>query len=160
MGGLVLKIDKFINQKAGVQVSITEQGGPTSMGLRGKDSYKEIIQRKKRSAREQSLTLFSKGEKGPFSRCLVGRFLGCDEIPTRSEVRSWTEKAWMGIHNLHIYDMNGTQFLSEFQSTRDGEHILMGEWGQKNYLLLLGWWTPTTEAFPAETNFEWFWVRF
>lgn len=98
MGGLVLKIDKFINQKAGVQVSITEQGGPTSMGLRRKDSYKEIIQRSKWSAGEQSLTsmAFSEGEKGPLSRCLVGRFQGCVEITIKSVVRSWAEKAWMG----------------------------------------------------------------
>uniref|UniRef100_A0A0V0HC36 Putative ovule protein n=1 Tax=Solanum chacoense TaxID=4108 RepID=A0A0V0HC36_SOLCH len=145
---------------AGVQVSITEQRGLTSMGLRGNDSYKEIIQRNKWNAGEQSLTLaaFSEGEKGPLCRCLVGRFQGCVEIPTRSEVRSWAEKAWIGIHNLKIYDMNGTQFLFEFQSRRDAEHILMGEWGRKNHLLLLEWWTPTVGAF-LETNFEWFWVR-
>lgn len=52
--------------------------------------------------------------------------------------------------------MNGTQFLFEFQSRRDAKHILMGEWGWKNHLLLLEWWTPMAGAFLTDTNFEWF----
>uniref|UniRef100_M1A8K6 DUF4283 domain-containing protein n=1 Tax=Solanum tuberosum TaxID=4113 RepID=M1A8K6_SOLTU len=95
------------------------------MGLRGKDSYKEIIQKNKWRAGEQGLTLaaFYEGEKGPLSRCLAGRFQECVEIPTRSEVRSWVENSWMGIHNLQIYDMNGTQILFEFQSRIDAKQV-------------------------------------
>ncbi|KAF3635680.1 hypothetical protein FXO37_25862 [Capsicum annuum] len=161
LGGLVSKIEEFIDQKSGMPVSNTEHRSSFSLELRGEDSYKQVIQRQKWRTENRSTTssTFAGSDKGPLGRCLVGRFPDCDEIPTRNEVRRWAQQTWMGIHNLQIYDMNGIQFLFEFQSRRDAERILMGDWRRKNYPLHLEWWSPTVGAFPSNTNFEWFWVR-
>uniref|UniRef100_A0A3Q7EYH1 DUF4283 domain-containing protein n=1 Tax=Solanum lycopersicum TaxID=4081 RepID=A0A3Q7EYH1_SOLLC len=160
-GELSLKIHNLISQKSSLQEANTEKGGLSSLGLRGEDSYKEILQKKKWCNGDQSQTSASSpgSDRGPLSRSLVGRFPNCDRIPTRAEVRNWAQQTWRGIHNLQIYDMNGTHFLFEFHSRRDAEHILLGDWRRRNYPLLLEWWKPTAGAFHADTIFDWFWVR-
>lgn len=55
--------------------------------------------------------------------------------------------------------MNGFLFLFEFQSRKDAEHILMGDWRRQGQILKLDWWTPTTGALPESFRFNWFWVR-
>lgn len=112
-GELAFKIHNSISQKYNLQESNTEKGGLSSLRLRGKESYREIIQRKKWYNGDQSQTLASHpgGDMGPLSISLVGRFPDCDEIPTRTEVRNWAQQTWKGIHNLQVYDMNGTHFI-------------------------------------------------
>lgn len=61
------------------------------------------------------------------NRCLVRCFLECGEIPTRNDMRKCAQHMWKGAQNLLVHDMNGVQFLFEFQSRKDVEHILLGD---------------------------------
>lgn len=93
------------------------------------------------------------------SRSLVGSFPDCDEIPTRNDLRNWVQQTWKGIHNIQVFDLNGNQFLFEFQSKRDAENVLSGRWKRNNHHRELDWWTAVTGAIPAQKHFDWFWVR-
>ncbi|KAH0679119.1 hypothetical protein KY284_020204 [Solanum tuberosum] len=111
---------------------VTEKQRNTAfMRLRGEESYKEVIQKSKweaisdRRAKNQKETL--REEEGVLSRYLVGSFPEDDEIPSRNEVRRWAIQTWKGIHKVNIYDMNGIQFLFEFRSRKEAEHIVMGK---------------------------------
>lgn len=92
-------------------------------------------------------------------RCLVGRFIGGEEAPTRNDVRKWAVQTWKGVPNIQVYDMSGLNFLFEFQSRRAAEHILMGEWKRQDQILKLDWWHPTKGVFPDTTKFDWYWIR-
>ncbi|KAH0704280.1 hypothetical protein KY285_018558 [Solanum tuberosum] len=92
-------------------------------------------------------------------RCLVGRFIGGEEAPTRNDVRKWAIQTWKGVPNIQVYDMSGLNFLFEFQSRRAAEHILMGEWKRQDQILKLDWWHPTKGVFPDTTKFDWYWIR-
>lgn len=48
----------------------------------------------------------------------MGSFPEADEIPSRNDIRRWAAQTWKGIHNVNIYDINGIQFLFEFQSRK------------------------------------------
>lgn len=90
---------------------------------------------------------------------MVGSFQEDDEIPSRNEVRRWAIQTWKGIHNVNIYDMNGIQFLFEYQSRKEAEHIAMGKWRRKNHHLHMEWWSPIAGTTQADFEFDWFWVR-
>uniref|UniRef100_A0A0V0HN43 Putative ovule protein n=1 Tax=Solanum chacoense TaxID=4108 RepID=A0A0V0HN43_SOLCH len=54
---------------------------------------------------------------------------------------------------------NGFLFLFEFQSRRDAEHILIGDWMRQGQNLNLEWWSPMIGVLPESFRFEWFWIR-
>lgn len=87
----------------------------------------------------------------PLKRTLVGSF------PDSDEIRKWVHQTWKGIFNIQVFDMNGIQFLFEFQSRRDAESVLAGRWKRNNHYMELEWWSPT--AIPMQKSFDWFWVR-
>lgn len=62
------------------------------------------------------------------SRCLVGHFSSKGDAPTRSDVRRCAHRTWKGAQGVLIYDMNRVTFLFEFQSRKEVEHVLIGEW--------------------------------
>lgn len=97
--------------------------------------------------------------KDLLQRCLIGSFPDCDEIPTRNDVRSWIQQTWKGVYNIQVFDMNGIQFLFEFQTRKDAQHILLGNWKRQGKQLVLDWWSPTSTAYPAHFKFDWFWIR-
>uniref|UniRef100_M1AGV7 DUF4283 domain-containing protein n=1 Tax=Solanum tuberosum TaxID=4113 RepID=M1AGV7_SOLTU len=93
------------------------------------------------------------------NRCLGGCFADCVQIPTRNDVRKWAQQMWKGAQNLQVYDINGVQFLFEFQSRKAAQHILLGDWRRQGSRLLLAWWFPKAGAFPDHKTFNWFWIR-
>ncbi|KAL3352365.1 hypothetical protein AABB24_020412 [Solanum stoloniferum] len=155
------KIEVFINKAEISQRETLNAGEITRNGQKGKGSYKEALQKSRwlpyelQSAPESS----TNGDKDPLRRNLVGSFPDCDEIPSRNDVRKWAQNTWRGIHNIQVFDLNGIQFLFEFQSRRDAENVLAGRWSRSNHLLELEWWSPTTGAIQAQKQFDWFWVR-
>ena len=97
--------------------------------------------------------------KGSLQRWLVGSFPDCNAMPTRNDVRRWIQQTWKGVHIIQVFDMNGIQFLFEFQSRKDAQHILLGNWKRQGKQIELDWWSPTSGAYPAHTTFQWFWIR-
>lgn len=84
---------------------------------------------------------FMSGKNDLLRRSLVGYFPDCDEIPTRNGVKRWVEQTCMDIHNIQVFDLNGIQFLFEFQSRRDAVNILFGKCLRQNHQLELDWWS-------------------
>ncbi|KAH0712590.1 hypothetical protein KY289_008549 [Solanum tuberosum] len=158
---LLQKIEPFINDTKQVQKLNGNTGGTSTKGDKGKGSYKDAIQRNRWSANysSESLEKNNEDDTDPLRRSLVGCFPGCDEIPTRNDLRKWVHQTWQGIFNIQIFDLNGIQFLFEFQSRRDAENVLAGRWMRNNQCMELEWWSPTTGAFPMQKKFDWFWIR-
>ncbi|KAG5588494.1 hypothetical protein H5410_048928 [Solanum commersonii] len=100
--------------------------------------------------RGHSSQALEKNKEGtePLKRSFVGSFPDCDEIPSRNEIRRWAHQTWKGIFNIQVFDMNGIQFLFEFQSRRDAESVLAGRWKRNNHYMELEWWSPTAGAIP------------
>lgn len=164
--GLATKIEGFING-SNTQLALNAKETIASRYTEGEKNYKEAMLTNRWAQEEQEIqqevNLFdackSKGGNELLSRCLVGCFPECDEIPTRTDVRRWAQQAWKGVHNLQVFDLNGIQFLFEFQSRKIAEHILGGEWKRQGKSLKLEWWSPTTGAYSFHAKFHWFWIR-
>lgn len=54
--------------------------------------------------------------------------------------------------------MSGIQFLFEFQSRKDAEHIIRGSWKREGKTKF-GWWSPTVGACLSQHRFKWFWIH-
>ncbi|KAF3640533.1 hypothetical protein FXO37_23414 [Capsicum annuum] len=105
----------------------------------GKGNFKEAISKSKWSHEENAAkdgnheqTMNGLQEDSALlRRCLVGKFSGGEGASLHSEVRRWAAQTWRGVLNIKVYDVNGFYFLFEFQSRRDAEHMLMGEWRRR-----------------------------
>lgn len=103
--GLIKKIENFINKLPEKKNSITTNKDESNWGEIGEGSYKDVIHKNKWAALEHTNKTDSAAkevisDKDPLIRSLVGSFQGCDEIPIRNDVRSWTQNTWKGIYNL------------------------------------------------------------
>ncbi|KAH0636651.1 hypothetical protein KY289_036566 [Solanum tuberosum] len=90
--------------------------------------------------------------------CLVGSFPETDDIPTYNDVRRWAQQMWKGVQNLQVYDMNGIQFLFEFQIKKVAERIFMGDRIRQGKWLMFEWWSPKSGVAPEHKEFNWFWI--
>ncbi|KAH0665384.1 hypothetical protein KY285_026590 [Solanum tuberosum] len=153
-GLVATKIEEFITEKTSTPGAFITNGGTTEHLLNEKGSFKDALNKNKWTLKEAEVTevdvvknqLSMKTQEVDndlLRRCLVGRFNGGDEVPTRNEVRRWAQQTWKGTQNIQVYDMNGSQFLFEFQSRKAAEHILMGDWRRQGVILTLDWWSPT-----------------
>lgn len=73
------------------------------------------------------------------SRYFVGYFSNKNDVLTRSNVRRWAYQTWRGAQGLLVYDMNGINFLFKSQSSKEVEHVLMGDWRRQGNHLNLQW---------------------
>ncbi|KAH0712442.1 hypothetical protein KY289_008401 [Solanum tuberosum] len=156
------KIESFINLNSRTKAVNTTAGGFISKPFTGNGNYKGAVTNNKWTQQIQAKAPMKnclQEENTLLRRCLVGRFSGGDEAPTRNDMRRWVNQTWKGVLNLQVYDLNGFLFLFEFQTRRDAEQILMGEWRRQGQCLNLEWWSPTTCALPETFRFEWFWIR-
>ncbi|KAG5606723.1 hypothetical protein H5410_028215 [Solanum commersonii] len=161
-GKIAGKIESFINLISRTKAVNTAAGGFISKPFTGNGNYKGAVTNNKWIQQIQAKAPMKnclQEENTLLRRCLVGRFSGGDEAPTRNDVRRWANQTWKGVLNLQVYDLNGFLFLFEFQTRRDAEQILMGEWRRQGHCLNLEWWSPTTCALPETFRFEWFWIR-
>lgn len=79
----------------------------------GEKNYKAALLKNRWAQKEQETqqeidlleACKSKGGNKLLSRCLVGSFPECDEIPTRNDVRRWAKQAWKGVHNLQFFNL-------------------------------------------------------
>lgn len=87
---LLQKIEAFVNNIKQVQKLNGNTRGTSTKGDKGKGSYKNAIHRNRWSANysSQSLEKNSEDNTDPLKRSLVGCFPGCDEIPTRNDLRN------------------------------------------------------------------------
>lgn len=169
-GLVATKIEEFITEKTSTPGAFITNGGTTEHLLNEKGSFKDALNKSKWTLKEAEVTEVDvvknqlsvktqEADNDLLHRCLVGRVNGGDEVPTRNEVRRWAQQTWKGTQNIQVYDMNGFQFLFEFQSRKAAEHFLMGDWRRQGVILTLDWWSPTKGSFPIQTKFDWFWIR-
>uniref|UniRef100_A0A0V0IKX8 Putative ovule protein n=1 Tax=Solanum chacoense TaxID=4108 RepID=A0A0V0IKX8_SOLCH len=165
--GLVSRIESFINRRSLMQAGTPAVGEINHPSKRGEGSYKDALYKNRWMVQEptiskvQGTVTASSHHDGNdlLQRCLVGSFPDFNEMPTRNDVRRWIQQTWRGVYNIQVFDMNGIQFLFEFQSRKDAQHILLGNWKRQGKQLVLDWWSPTSGAYPAHTTFQWFWIR-
>ncbi|KAG5575474.1 hypothetical protein H5410_055608 [Solanum commersonii] len=158
-GLMATKIEELITEKTSTPGAYITNGGTTEHLLNEKGSFKDALNKCKWTLKEAEVTevdvvknqLSVKTQEADNDR--LCRF------PTRNEVRRWAQQTWKGTQNIQVYDMNGFQFLFEFQSRKVAEHILMGDWRRQGVILTLDWWSPTKGSFPIQTKFDWFWIR-
>ncbi|KAG5617979.1 hypothetical protein H5410_017803 [Solanum commersonii] len=161
-GRLAENIEVFINEKSSTKGVVITPRVRLNKPFTENGNYKEAITRSKWNQLTEDKPLMKEStqeENALLRRCLVGGFTGGVEAPTRNDVRRWASKTWREIPNLQVYDMNGFLFMFEFQSRRDAEHILMGDWMRQGQNLNLEWWSPMIGALPESFRFEWFWIR-
>ncbi|KAK4723748.1 hypothetical protein R3W88_026527 [Solanum pinnatisectum] len=145
---VTLKLESIINKGLHSQEALNIKGAKKGRLVRGEKSFKEVLQNPRWSQGENVGGTYmdpkgagpSYSENSLLRRCLVGSFPECDETPTRNDVRKWAHQTWIGVHNIQVFDMNGIQFLFEFQNERD-------------------WWSPLAGTYPLNTIFHWCWIR-
>ncbi|WMV36519.1 hypothetical protein MTR67_035672 [Solanum verrucosum] len=166
-GKLAKKIEAFINRGIKQTKAFKLSGEADYAANKGGRSYRDVLQKSKWTRIETELAeegsmlqaRVQLEDEDLLARCLVGKFFGEDDTPTRNDVRRWAQQTWNGAHGVQVYDMNGILFLFEFQSSKAAEHVLMGDWRRQGSRLKLQWWSPTIGAFPITHEFEWFWIR-
>ncbi|KAG5594599.1 hypothetical protein H5410_035831 [Solanum commersonii] len=134
--GLASRIESFINRRSLMQAGTPAVGEINHPSKRGEGSYKDALYKNRWMVQEPTIskvqgtvTASSHHDgKDLLQRCLVGSFPDCNEMPTRNDVRRWIQQTWKGVYNIQVFDMNGIQFLFEFQSRKDAQHILLGNW--------------------------------
>ncbi|KAH0669358.1 hypothetical protein KY289_023851 [Solanum tuberosum] len=121
-GLVATKIEEFITNKTSTPGAFITNGGTTEQLLNEKGSFKDALNKSKWTLKEAEVTEVDvvknqlsvktqEGDNDLLRRCLVGRFNGGDEVPTRNEVSRWAQQTWKGTQNIQVYDMNGFQYL-------------------------------------------------
>jgi len=133
---LAKKIEAFINRGIKQTKAFKLSGEADYAANKGGRSYRDVLQKSKWTRIETELAeegsmlqaRVQLEDEDLLARCLVGKFFGEDDTPTRNDVRRWAQQTWNGAHGVQVYDMNGILFLFEFQSRKAAEHVSMGDW--------------------------------